>query len=144
MFWWNGIDSVTYEDRQSIISQVVNVLVSDGIFIYSTHNLQYWETDLWVNKFWVKELFDWRGMVFGLPNRLLNFKKQWIDEKDGVAFINEPAHRFTLMMTSVDIPKELEALKRWRFSTVATIGNTKQTAGYDGQDHYVYIVAQKT
>lgn len=47
-----------------------------------------------------------------------------------------------LLTTYVDIPKEIEALRRYGFAVITTIGNTKQSAGYDTDDLWVYILAK--
>jgi SAM-dependent methyltransferase len=145
MFSYNGIDSVSYPDRQLIWTEVNNVLKPGGYFIYSTRNLQHWRTDRWLNKFFVPELTEsWRALALGLPNRLRNFRKQWVDDERGIASINDFAHRFTLCSMFVDVRKEAEVLKAQGLAPVLFIGDQKARPGFDSADHWVYIVARKT
>jgi SAM-dependent methyltransferase len=145
IFSYNGIDSVSYADRQLIFSEVKNVLKPGGYFIYSTHNLQHRRTDRWLNKFFVPELTDsWRAFALGLPNRLRNFRKQWIDQERGIAWINDFAHRFTLCSMSVDVEKEAEILKAQGLPALLFIGEKKTGPGFDPADHWVYVVTRKT
>lgn len=143
MFSYNGIDSVSYADRQLIFSEVKKVLKPGGHFIYSTHNLQHWGTDGWLNKFFAPELTEsWRAIALGLPNRLRNFRKQWIDVERGIASVNDFAHRFTLCSMFVDLQKETEVLKAQGLAPVLFIGNKKDRPGFDSADHWVYTVAR--
>jgi SAM-dependent methyltransferase len=145
MFSFNGIDCIPYEDRAMVHKQVRDLLVPGGYYIYSTHNLHHWRTEVWLNHFWAKELFRKRlyKSVVPMLNRLTLFGKQSIDYQAGFAYVNDPALGFALSNTYVDIPKECEVLKRHGFAVVGSIGNTKQTDGYDAEDNWVYIVAKR-
>ncbi|PYP88407.1 MAG: hypothetical protein DMF61_07390 [Blastocatellia bacterium AA13] len=41
-FSWNGIDSVSPEDRGRVLREVNRVLRRDGAFVFSAHNLDWW------------------------------------------------------------------------------------------------------
>lgn len=147
MFSFNGIDYVNFDDRQKIFRRVSQLLSPGGYFIYSTHNLHFPRTQIWFNHIWVKELFTplnklWKKIWF-LPNRLINFFQQSIDEQNAIAYVNDPGEWFAFITAYIDIAKELENLKRHGFSVIAVIGDKKATPRYDSNDNWVYIVARK-
>ena len=61
----------------------------------------------------------------------------------GFAYVNDPALGFAIRHVYVDVTKECNALRCHGFTICATIGNTKQTGGYDADDTWVYIVAKR-
>jgi SAM-dependent methyltransferase len=144
VFSFNGIDCVNFADRELILRQIWRVLKPGGILIYSTHNLNHSRAAVWKSHFLVRELFSYRPLtaIRLIKNRLILFWHQSQDDKHSVAYINDPALSFTILNTYVDLPKEIERLREFGFSELATIGNTKAAAGYDDDDCWVYIVAR--
>ena len=148
MFSFNGIDSVAYADREVILQQIAGVLLAGGYFIYSTHNINYPRVASWLNRFFVKELFQaWPripAIVRSLINRSRKYRQQSCD--DGIfAVVNDNGAEFGYLNGYVDVDREIkEVLPRNGFRVITTIGNTKQSAGYGPEDSWVYIVAQST
>jgi SAM-dependent methyltransferase len=141
-FSFNGIDTVTYEDRQVILQHVADALKPGGYFVYSTHNLHHSRTASWANDFWVDELYKpWKRMRY-FPNRLKNFWRQSFDKEHSIAYVNDPGLGFALFNAYVDIRAEIETLGRYGFTVFKLIGNTKQVEGYDAEDCWVYILAR--
>jgi SAM-dependent methyltransferase len=147
MFSFNGIDYVSYDDRQLILQQVASVLKPGGVFIYSTHNLHCVRAAAFFNKIIVKELFvAWprvRSTARLFRNRLSKFWQQTADQSRTYAYINDPGSWFSLLTTYVDIAGEVKVLEQHGFSILAMIGDAKQAAGYDANDNWVYIVASR-
>ncbi|WP_439600202.1 class I SAM-dependent methyltransferase [Devosia sp.] len=145
VFSFNGIDSVgSYEDRHKIFKEIARVMKSGGYFIYSTKNIRYWKMSEWKDRFWHPAIFlSWKSPLRAIPNRLRNFWKQSIDEDLGIAFVNEQGHGFSFVHAYVEIEKELNKLKTYGLFSVETIGCLKSAAGYDKDDEWVYIIAQK-
>jgi SAM-dependent methyltransferase len=144
MFSFNGIDCVSYEDRQLILREIIRVMRPNGYFIYSTKNIQYWKMPQWKDQFWHPAIFQsWKAPFRSIPNRLRNFWKQSLDEARGIAFVNEQALGFSLVHAYVDITKEIAALRARGLTTVNVIGSDKSTPGYDSDDEWVYITAVK-
>lgn len=147
MFSYNGIDYVDYNERQLILRQVANVLRPGGYFIYSTHNLHWARSAIFLKHLLVKELFSpWprvRPIVHLFANRLFNFWRQVGDQNQAYAYINDSAAEFRLLTVHVDIDGEIKMLRRHGFNVAATIGNAKQAAIYDASDAWVYIVASR-
>jgi SAM-dependent methyltransferase len=144
MFSFNGIDCINFVDRELILRQIRNVLRPGGIFIYSTHNLHYSRAVVWRKTFFVKELFSSGRLrsILSIKNRLNLFWRQTQDDKTHVAHINDPALSFSILLTYVDIPTEINRLRECGFETIATIGNTKTASEYNDDDCWVYIVAR--
>ena len=146
-FSYNGIDYVDLKGRDEVLVEIKRVLKPNGYLIYSTHNLAHRRVPFWMNSFWVSELVrPWRtihAIPARLRNRFRNFKKQNLNRADGIGFLNDPGHGFILITAYVDIPHELETLRRCGFEVDATIGNAKNVATYDSDDSWVYILARK-
>ena len=150
MFSFNGIDYVTYSERQSIFRMITNVVRSEGYFIYSTHNLQNKRVASWLKYLLVKELFQpWRSFlkprkIRPIANRLINFWRQSGNQNQPFAYVNDHGDEFALSTTYVNIPEEIKLLEQHGFTVVATIGNTKQIAEYNGDNSWVYILSRKS
>jgi SAM-dependent methyltransferase len=151
MFSYNGIDYVSYADRQLILRQIASALRRGGYFIYSTHNLDYRRTGVWTKHFWVRELVGsarqllrpWQ-LLRRIANRLRSFQRQSVDESLGLAYVNDPGLGFALVTTYVNLAKEQETLHDLGLRVLVTVGNTRQGPGYDANDNWVYILAEKT
>jgi SAM-dependent methyltransferase len=143
LFSFNGIDSVGLDDRRRILAEIHRVLKIGGYFIYSTHNLDHSRVKPWMTSLFVKELVQpWKRIRF-FPNRVKNYLRQQRDDRNGMAFVNDPGVGFSLINAYVDIPRELTNLESMGFEVRATMGNAKERASYDSNDCWVYIVAQK-
>jgi SAM-dependent methyltransferase len=147
-FSYNGIDYVEFADRLQALSNICNALRPGGIFIFSTHNLRHRRARVWLNDLFVQEIApaglrmtwaDARTMLM----RSINFWRQEENRKLGFAYINDPAHRFSIITVYVDIERQIGALKQMGFALLATIGNTQATNHFDERDCWVYIVAQR-
>jgi SAM-dependent methyltransferase len=148
MFSFNGIDYVDYPNRQSIFRQIANVMRPEGYFVYSTHNLHNRRVASWLEFLIVKELVRPLRSILrpkklrAIAYRLINFWRQSGDQSQPFAYVNDEGEGYTLLTTYVDIAEEIKNLERHGFTVVATVGNTKQSAGYDANDSWVYIVAK--
>lgn len=143
LFSFNGISSVSFEDRQRILQSVTQALKPGGYFVYSGHNLHHHRTPVWMNSFWVRELFKPMERVRFIPNRFRNFTGQFIDRERGFAYVNDAGLGFGLHNTYVDIEQEFGRLRELGFTIDVAIGNKKTAPGYDAEDNWVYIVAKK-
>lgn len=150
-FSFNGIDYIGEHNRKLALNEVTRVIKPGGYFIYSTHNLGYGRVNVFLERFWVRELVP--SGVFHRPKRLAylprnifnryrNFKRQERVNLDAMAYVNDPGLNFSLLTTYVDIPTELETLRRYDLRVISTIGNLSCN-GYNAADNWVYLVAQK-
>jgi SAM-dependent methyltransferase len=149
MFSFNGIDYVGYVDRKSILRQIAKVVRPEGHLIYSTHNLHNRRVASWLKFPVVKELVrPLRGLLSPgrlrpIAYRLINFWRQSGSQNQPFAYVNDEGEGYTLLTTYVDIPEEIKTLERHGFTVVTVIGNTRQIAGYDEEDSWVYILAKR-
>jgi SAM-dependent methyltransferase len=148
MFSFNGIDYVDYPTRQSILLQIANVIRPNGYLIYSTHNLHNKQVASWLKFLIVTDLVrPLRGLLrpgrlCAIAYRLVNFWRQSGDQSGSFAYVNDNGEGYTLLTTYVDVAGEITTIERHGFKVLATIGNTKQTSGYDEDDSWVYVVAK--
>jgi SAM-dependent methyltransferase len=143
VFSFNGLDYVGYDDRQTILKRIRDVLRPGGHFVYSTHNLAFREVAAWTQRWWVGELASPLRRLRFLPQRIRNFRRQSLDAERRVGYVNDSAHDFALLTLYVDIPAELERLRALGFDVVTTIGDRKQQEGYDAADNWVYVLARR-
>ncbi|HVY57333.1 MAG TPA: class I SAM-dependent methyltransferase [Xanthobacteraceae bacterium] len=143
VFSFNGIDYVELEDRQRILEQIKSVLRPGGHFLYSTHNLGFRAVSAWLERIWVEGMATPLRRIRFLPRRVRNFRRQKLDPQLGTGYVNDPGNDFALLTLYVDIPRELERLRSLGFRILTTIGNSKQAEGYDADDNWVYVLAQR-
>lgn len=142
VFSYNGIDVLDYSERPLVFASVARLLKDDGVLIYSTKSLAYKRVRSWQNWFFVREMFkNWKWVVQSIPNRLRNFGSQRAHA--GYARINDPSEVFRLVVTYTDVAKELELLKRYGLTKLTTVGQWKETEGYDENDEWVYIALRR-
>jgi len=145
-FSYNGIDYMRFGERELALTSICKALRRGGLLIFSTHNLNHARAAAWVRSFFVPELWpvridrSWANMLL---MRGINFWRQREARERGFAWVNDPAHGFSILTLYVDIARQIRALQQIGFGVLATIGNTKTTREFDEQDCWVYIVAQR-
>jgi SAM-dependent methyltransferase len=145
-FSYNGIDYMRFKERELAMRSICKALRRGGLLVFSTHNLHHARTATWMRSFFVSELRppridrSWANMLL---MRGINFWRQREARERGFASVNDPAHGFSILTLYVDIARQIRALQQIGFHALATIGNTKSMPGFDEQDCWVYIVAQR-
>jgi SAM-dependent methyltransferase len=129
-FSYNGIDYMRFEERGGAFHAICRALSPGGLFIFSTHNLHHRHTAVWINNLSLAEIASVRPLVRwpdvgALLMRSINFWRQRENREAGFAYINDPAHGFSILTLYVDIHRQISALQQMGFSVLATIGNTK-------------------
>jgi SAM-dependent methyltransferase len=143
LFSFNGIDSVSYEDRWIIFENIYRHLKPGGYFIYSSHNLHHHRVNDWANHLFVRELIMPLKNIRFFANRWRNFISGLSTDPKRWRLINDPGLGFSLKLVYACVPEEMELLAQKGFDVVGSIGNTKTHMGYDEQDCWVYNVLQK-
>jgi len=116
MFSFNGIDSVAFLDRELIFQRMAASLRPGSYLIYSTHNIENDRVPVWLNHFFVKELFrsSWRIMpvLRSFSNRLRKYWRQHCDPNRAFAYVNDSGANFGYVNAYVDIPREIDTTLR--------------------------------
>jgi len=135
-----------FEERELALRSICKALRRGELLIFSTHNLHHARTSAWMRSFFVSDFrpprID-RGWSTMLLMRGINFWRQREARESGFASVNDPAHGFSILTLYVDIARQIRALRQIGFCALATIGNTKSVPGFDEQDCWVNIVAQR-
>jgi SAM-dependent methyltransferase len=144
VFSFNGISSVSYENRLLIFQSIANAVKPGGYFVYSAHSLTHDRVDRWMNSMLIKEMVVPTERIRFAHNRLRMFGKQELSTDGSHAYVNDPALGFKLINVYVNIEMEKERLASYGFEVLDEIGNKKSASGYDGADNWVYFVTRKT
>lgn len=141
VFSYNGLDYICQEERQDVLRRIGLLLHPGGIFIYSTHNVDYKRVPVWLSTFFVHELVCGRQTARLVVRRAKRFRlqKRFAD----YAYVNDPGFGFSLLTRYASVPTERDALATLGFCPLATIGQNKADATFDSDDSWVYLVAQK-
>lgn len=147
LFSFNGLDYIGYADRIRFLGAAFRALKPGGYLLYSTHNAGHSRAAVYTRTLFVREQIiyivkPWRLLQM-LRNRIRNFHRQWRPANGHFSVINDAGVRFGLLTVYVDIPAEIEVLRRYGFAVDLTIGCGK-TDGYDANDAWVYIMAKKS
>ena len=144
VFSYNGIDLMPWEDRMRAFEGMARALKPGGFLIYSTHNGAYRRRAAWMQSFWVAELFKSLGNLLGLRNRLRRFKRQYADPDGRYFVVNTPGLSFSVLNVLTDHPRELQAIRKLGLTVQTQIGSNKAAGGgFDSNDPWVYVLAQK-
>jgi ubiquinone/menaquinone biosynthesis C-methylase UbiE len=84
LFSFNGLDSITHDDRLRALKEIYRVGKSGSIFCFSTHNLYYarhlfgiWRQLTWKPRTMLKRMNNWYAVTFvhNDPRHVLNMRK---------------------------------------------------------------------
>lgn len=115
-FSFNGLDSINHKDRPRVLDQVDHILKSNGLFLFSSHNLH-----VRPRKPWNPAEFSWRLRPKAILRNLydglratLNYARHCRSqiEGEGYAVLIDNAHQFRLLnyyVTPVEQVRQLEA-----------------------------------
>jgi hypothetical protein len=89
-------------------------------------------------------LFESLGNLLGLRNRLRRFNRQHADPDGRYFIVNTPGLSFSVLNVLTDLPREFQAIRKFGLTVQAWIGSNKAVGGgYDNDDPWVYVLAQK-
>jgi SAM-dependent methyltransferase len=144
VFSFNGISSVSYENRQLIFQSIAKSVKPGGFFVYSVHSLSHDRVAKWMNSMFISEMVSPLERIRFAQNRLRMFGKQKMSADGSHAYVNDPALGFKLINVYVDIDQEKKKLTEYGFEVLDEIGNKKTASGYNGADNWVYFITRKT
>ena len=127
LFFFNGLDYVGDEDRRRILGEVLRVLDRNGVFAFSSHNLEASARSTWlwrgpddIGPYLLRprtpaELARaLRGAGRTIRNRLRNAGKQI--RTDRYAILNDPTHQFGLQTYYISPEAQIDQLRQAGFT----------------------------
>ena len=148
-FSFNSIDYVDQEGRIGGLREIYRVLKRGGLFIFSTHNRNYYKTSSYSPKF----MFCWdpviqiKNLFCYLKQRVahLRLKRHTFACQD-YAIINDRAHGYSLLTYYICKTKQIEQLESIGFNCVEmydVTGDVLTTQSDDSHSAWIYYVASK-
>lgn len=148
LFSNNGLDSLAHEDRERAIGEVNRLLVSGGLFVFSTHNRQYRHAvshpglELSLDPFRQARALVryWRRS----RNHRRNIRFQRFEE--GHWILNDRAHLYSLLTYYTDLRTQANQLRELGFDPLEAYGQDGAELPLDGEDDkssWIYYVARK-
>lgn len=148
LFSYNGLDSIDHDDRLKGLREIHRVLKNDGIFAFSSHNINYKDA---VSPpkltFTLCPFVQARYLVKFIKsthNHSTNKKKQHFGKEYSI--INDKAHNFGLLTYYIDKKNQMSQLERTGFRTMEmydTNGNNLNPDSDDKDSAWIYYVAEK-
>ena len=145
LFSFNGLDCVPSQDRLKALKEIYRVLKKGGYFMFSSHNQDYkyfkklpWERKIEYNAQFLKfSLY----CLYHLPKHF-KMKKYEIQTND-YAVVNDPDHRFSLLLYYIGIDKQVKQLTDLGFSGVEAYDKDGKLVERDTLSHWIYYLAKK-
>ena len=148
MFSFNGLDSISHDDRIKGLREIRRVLKQDGLFVFSSHNrnhryaisrpkMEFSRTPCKLAENFIKFLKSTR-------NRLSNKNHQVFNEQ--YAIINDIAHNYAMLTYYINKSHQVPQLKAMSFETIEmydTLGNVLNLDSDDKDSAWIYYVAKK-
>ncbi len=148
IFSFNGLDSVSHNDRFKGLREIHRVLKQDGLFVFSSHNrnhryaisrpkMEFSMTPCRLAGNFIKFFKSMR-------NRFKNKSHQLF--KDQYAIINDVAHNYAMLTYYIDKVHQVKQLDNMGFETIEmydTLGNMLDLDSDDKDSAWIYYVAKK-
>lgn len=116
LFSFNGIDCLNYKERLTFLTEVSRIGVKNGLFCFSTHNLQ-GISKLYRIKPTLHPYHLWNRFIFLLRILLLNGFPSHLKAKN-IAFIKDGAHDFGLTLCYIRPREQIRQLEDSGFEDV--------------------------
>ena len=148
MFAYNGIDSISHEDRIMGLREINRVLCQNGLFVFSTHNRNHRNAITCPGFPFSFDPHTLRKNIFKFVKSICNHRKQKKKQKfeKKYAIINDRAHNYAMLTYYIDKKNQRSQLREVGFDVVEmydTFGNVLEDNSYDGDSAWIYYVTQK-
>ena len=145
LFSFNGLDCISGEDRLKVLKEINRVLKKGGFFMFSSHNRDYryfkklpWQRKIQYDLNYFKFFLY---CLYYLPAHS-RMKKHEI-YTDDFALINDPDHRFSLLLYYISIEKQVKQLTDLGFSDIEAYDMQGKLVKSDASSHWIYYLAKK-
>ena len=149
LFSYNGLDSMGHEDRLRGLQQIEQVLSSDGIFVFSSHNRRYRKTNFSPRLRFcgdpLRQAKHISDFVISRYNHAKN-KKHEIFHAD-YSILNGVSYNFGVMTYHIDKSRQVSQLKQAGLQVVEMYdedGTVLSPESDDSHSAWIYYVARKT
>lgn len=146
LFSFNGIDYISHEDRIDALNEIKRIGKKGGLFVFSTHNLQYVENLYTVKlhnglRYSAYQCYRYFRLIFenGFPGKYR--------AKD-FAILNDGAHHFKLKTYYIKPTAQVEQLERVGFKNIRLFslktGGEVEKARLNGasKDSWIYYLCE--
>ena len=148
MFSFNGLDSISHEDRLKGLREIRRVLKQDGLFVFSSHNRNHRyaisRPKMEFSKTPCKQAGDFIKYFKSTRNRFRNKNHQVFNEQ--YAIINDVAHNYAMLTYYIDKVNQVKQLEDLGYETIEmydTLGNMLNLDSDDKDSAWIYYVARK-
>jgi ubiquinone/menaquinone biosynthesis C-methylase UbiE len=145
LFSYNGLDCISNEDRLKALKEIYRVLKYEGVFMFSSHNRDYqnFKKLPWRRKFEYDAQFLKFSLycLYHLPKHF-KMKKHEI-YTDDYALVNDPDHRFSLLLYYISIEKQEKQLAKIGFTGVEAYDSQGRLVKSDTVSPWIYYLAKK-
>ena len=145
MFSYNGIDSISNDDRLKALKEIYRVLKKGGVFMFSSHNRDY----EYFNKLpWQQKIhFDIRYFIF-LLHCMYHLPKHYKMKRHEIytndyAVVNDGDHRYSLLLYYISIDKQIKQLTAIGFSDIEAYDTKGELVENDKSSHWLHYLARK-
>jgi ubiquinone/menaquinone biosynthesis C-methylase UbiE len=145
LFSYNGLDCISNEDRLKALSEIYRVLKNGGIFMFSSHNLdyQYFKKFPWQRKI-EYDLRFLRFFLYSLYHLPKHFKvKKHEIYKDDYSIVNDCDHRYSLLLYYISIDNQKKQLTKIGFSDIEAFDLKGNLVESDTVSDWIYYLAKK-
>jgi ubiquinone/menaquinone biosynthesis C-methylase UbiE len=150
---WNVLDDGNHEDRNRILKEVHRVLRRNGLFIFSSHNLDFKR----------RSAYRFRGLVAAatplelMRQNALRIKRYFTGirnhlrvrrnevHEEGFSIINDPSHSFSLLTYYIKKEHQVKQLEALGFSKIEMVDGRGSLITVDEvcRDGWIYYICRK-
>lgn len=146
LFSFNGIDYISHEDRIKALEEIKRVGKKGGLFVFSTHNLQYINNIYTIKhnnslKYFLYQCYRYLRLIFhnGLPGKY---------RETDFAILNDGAHHFSITTYYIKPAAQIDQLERLGFRNIRLFslktGEEFKRSGLNmiTQDSWIYYLCE--
>ncbi|MCF6148949.1 MAG: class I SAM-dependent methyltransferase [Candidatus Kuenenia sp.] len=148
LFSYNGLDSISHNDRLKSLKEIHRILKKNGIFVFSSHNRNYHLANSFPKMAFAPNPCIQTKLFAKYLRSILNFLKYKGLEQfnDEYAIINDKAHDYALLTYYIDKNCQILQNKNMGFETIEiydTSGKILNPGDEDNHSAWIYYVTKK-